>query len=246
MYGSPAILGGAGRTPGDKPNLLFLWTDEQRADTLAVYGTLEASGQGDNTLVVFTSDHGEMMGSHSLIGKQVLYEESIRVPLLIRAPFRHTRPGVIEQPVSHIDLVPTLLELMGSKSRPALPGQSLVPLLQGERVPQDHVFIQWHSAATVVEALVKRLSGAPNARAVISPEGWKLGIHDSDNDLLFHRERDPKFALPPGSGSHHGAPSQETGGLAKGNRRPDGLARDGIGSHAARARPRSPLKRGPV
>ena len=193
LCGSPAILGGAGRTPGDKPNLLFLWTDEQRADTLAVYGTLEASGQGDNTLVVFTSDHGEMMGSHSLIGKQVLYEESIRVPLLIRAPFRHTRPGVIEQPVSHIDLVPTLLELMGSKSRPSLPGQSLVPLLQGERVPQDHVFIQWHSAATVVEAVVKRLSGAPNARAVISPEGWKLGIHDSDNDLLFHRERDPNF-----------------------------------------------------
>ena len=73
LCGSPAILGGAGRTPSDKPNLLFLWTDEQRADTLAVYGTLEASGQADNTLVVFTSDHGEMMGSHSLIGKQVLY-----------------------------------------------------------------------------------------------------------------------------------------------------------------------------
>ena len=72
LCGSPAILGGAGRTPGDKPNLLFLWTDEQRADTLG----LEASGQAANTLVVFTSDHGEMMGSHSLIGKQVLYEES--------------------------------------------------------------------------------------------------------------------------------------------------------------------------
>ena len=93
LCGSPAILGGAGRTPGDKPNLLFLWTDEQRADTLAVYGTLEASGQAGNTLVVFTSDHGEMMGSHSLIGKQVLYEESIRVPLLIHVPFRHITPG---------------------------------------------------------------------------------------------------------------------------------------------------------
>ena len=68
-------------------------------------------------------------------------------PILIHVPFRHIRPGLIEQPVSHIDLVPTLLELMGSKSRPSLPGQSLVPLLWGERVPQDHVFIQWHSAA---------------------------------------------------------------------------------------------------
>ena len=80
---------------------------------------------------------------------------------------------------------------MDSESRPSLPGQSLVPLLREERVPQDHVFIQWHGAAAVVEAVVRRFSGAPNARAVISPEGWKLGIHDSDNDLLFHRERDP-------------------------------------------------------
>ena len=54
------------------------------------------------------------------------------MPLLIRAPFRHIgRPGLIEQPVSHIDLVPTLLELMDSESRPSLPGQSLVPLLRG-------------------------------------------------------------------------------------------------------------------
>ena len=81
---------------------------------------------------------------------------------------------------------------MDSESRPSLPGQSLVPLLREERVPQDHVFIQWHGAVVVVvEAVVRRFSGAPNARAVISPEGWKLGIHDSDNDLLFHRERDP-------------------------------------------------------
>ncbi len=153
--------------------------------------TLEASGQTRNTIVVYTSDHGEMMGSHSLLGKQVLYEESIRVPLLIRVPFRQNRPAIIKQPVSHIDLVPTLLELMTSKSGPSLPGQSLVPLLRAEPIPQDHVFIEWHAAAAVVEAVVKRLSSGPNARAVISSAGWKLGIYDTDNDLLFHRKRDP-------------------------------------------------------
>lgn len=52
--------------------------------------SLEDSGQAENTIVVFTSDHGEMMGSHSLIGKEVLYEESVRIPLLLRVPFRQS------------------------------------------------------------------------------------------------------------------------------------------------------------
>jgi hypothetical protein len=52
---------------------------------------LEDSGQADNTIIVFTSDHGEMMGTHSLIGKSVFYEEAIRIPLFLRVPFRQRR-----------------------------------------------------------------------------------------------------------------------------------------------------------
>lgn len=141
---------------------------------------LEASGQADNTILVFTSDHGDMMGSHTLIAKSVLYEEAVRVPLLLRVAFLRQKPLRIEQPVSHIDLVPTLLELMGRKPPEALPGQSLVPLLRGEKLREDHVFIEWHTPPD-----------GPHARTVVSPEGWKLCLFDRDNCLLFDRRNDP-------------------------------------------------------
>jgi len=141
---------------------------------------LEASGQADNTIVVFTSDHGEMMGSHSLIGKTVLYEESVRVPLLLRAPFRRHGHVRVAQPVSHISLVPTLLELLGKKVPDSLPGESLIPLLQGKPLRDGHAYIEWHT-----------LPAGPNGRAVISHDGWKLGLYDTDNCLLFNRARDP-------------------------------------------------------
>ncbi len=141
---------------------------------------LEATGQADNTIVVFTSDHGEMMGAHSLLGKSVLYEEAVRAPLLLRVPFRRHGFARVGRPVSQIDLVPTLLDLLGSRAGEALPGQSLVPLLEDRPRREDHVFIEWHT-----------LPDGPHARAVITPDGWKLGLFDTDHCLLFHRPRDP-------------------------------------------------------
>lgn len=141
---------------------------------------LEVSGQAENTIVVHTSDHGEMMGSHSLMAKSVMYEEAVRVPLLLRAPFAQARPQRIEHPVSHIDLVPTLLELMGARD-PGLDGRSLSGLLRGDRPPED-VFIQWTADPA---------EGGPNGRTVITPDGWKLVLHDADVSMLFDRRRDP-------------------------------------------------------
>jgi len=141
---------------------------------------LEVSGQAENTIVVHTSDHGEMMGAHSLMAKSVMYEEAVRVPLLLRVPFRRQRPQQFAHPVSHIDLVPTLLELMGARD-PGLAGRSLLPYLTGERKPED-VFIAWTADPA---------EGGPNGRAVVTPDGWKLVLHDSDVSMLFDRSRDP-------------------------------------------------------
>jgi len=142
---------------------------------------LEASGTAENTIVVFTSDHGEMMGAHGLIGKGVFYEEAMRVPLLMRVPFRRQAHHVVRNPVSHIDLVPTLLDLMGAGRRAeGLPGHSLVGMMQGGKHPEDHVFSEWHTPPD-----------GPDGRAVVSPDGWKLAVYDKDHSLLFNRERDP-------------------------------------------------------
>ncbi len=141
---------------------------------------LETTGQSDNTIVVFTSDHGEMAGAHSLIQKGVMYEEAMRVPMLLRVPFRQSRQISVAQPVSHIDLVPTLLELMGARTRPELPGESWLKLLEGRPRRENHVFAEWTD-----------MEGGPHARAVISPDGWKLALYQNDNSLLFDRRRDP-------------------------------------------------------
>lgn len=142
--------------------------------------TLEASGQAENTIVVFTSDHGEMGGSHSLIQKSVMYEEALHVPLCIRVPFRHSEQICIDRPVSQIDVVPTLAELIAGKELESRPGESLVSMLEGGPRREDHVFLEWNDT-----------EDGPNCRTVISPDGWKLAIHDRDHGLLFNRDRDP-------------------------------------------------------
>ncbi len=141
---------------------------------------LEASGAAENTVIVFTSDHGEMMGSHGLVGKSVFYEEAMRVPLLVRVPFRKQAPARYDQPVSHIDLVPTLLDLAGRKPPEDLPGESLVRALEGKQRRDDHVYVEWNSAPA-----------GPNGRAVLAPDGWKMALYDTDNCLLFDRRNDP-------------------------------------------------------
>ncbi|MBL9114613.1 MAG: sulfatase [Verrucomicrobiaceae bacterium] len=94
-----------------------------------VVDALDKNGLGDNTIIVFTSDHGYHMGEHGLWQKMSLFEGSARVPLLIVAP-GVGKGTVVKEPVSHLDLYPTLTELAGVKAPTSLQGQSLVPMLK--------------------------------------------------------------------------------------------------------------------
>ncbi len=89
---------------------------------------------GGNTVVMLTSDHGEMLGDHYLWHKIVPYEPSARIPLLVRAPDRFgIRPGtVIDEPVTLADVMPTLLDFAGIPVPDGVDGRSLLPLLRGE------------------------------------------------------------------------------------------------------------------
>ena len=96
-----------------------------------VWSALEASGQLDNTIFIYTSDHGEALGDHGLWLKNNLYDGAARVPLVIAGP--GVRAGsVVDTPVAHVDVVRSLLEWGEAKTHAKLRGHSLAPLLHGE------------------------------------------------------------------------------------------------------------------
>jgi choline-sulfatase len=148
-----------------------------------ILNTLEKLGLADNTIVVYTSDHGDMMGGHRLVTKGVMYEEASKVPWIMRIPRLGRKQRIIEQPVSHIDLVPTLLELMGGKAGQSIQGQTLLPLIKGGKVSEDHVFIEWNVGKG------PELNAA--VRTVVSPDGWKLSLFKGDKSQLFNLKKDP-------------------------------------------------------
>jgi arylsulfatase A-like enzyme len=120
-------------------------TDELRRQTLQAYlasisfmdaqvghvvNALEKLGLDNNTIIVFTSDHGYHMGEHGLWQKMSLFEESSRVPLLIVDPRIPNKGLQVSSPVSHVDLFPTLAALCGVKPPDNLQGQDLTALLK--------------------------------------------------------------------------------------------------------------------
>ncbi len=167
----------------------------------AILKTLDELGLAENTIVVYTSDHGDMMGAHHMVEKSVMYEEAVKIPWLMRVPQLRGKHRLVEQPVSQIDMVPTLLDLLGCERGRGLPGQSLVPLTKGGRVGQDHVHIQWNPNSGALKVKqggtklaskndLKRIENE-HSRAVISPDGWKLCLSDVDKSQLFNLKNDP-------------------------------------------------------
>ena len=133
------------------------------ADERAVYGTLlsvdegvarivaalDANGMLDNTFIFFTSDNGIERGEHRLTdGKDHLYEESIRVPLLVRGPGVR-RNVTVDSVVANIDYAPTIAELTGATANLAMDGISLVPALTGEgAISRDGILLESYDGTT--------------------------------------------------------------------------------------------------
>ena len=102
-----------------------------------VFDYLDATGQWDDTMIVFTSDHGEQLGDHYLLGKIGYHDESFRIPLVVKNPDATQRDGTIETAFTEsVDIVPTILEWLGGEIPAAVDGRSLLPLVAGER-PED-------------------------------------------------------------------------------------------------------------
>lgn len=171
----------------------------------AILACVERCGLSDNTIVVHTSDHGDSLGAHHLFGKETMFEEATRVPFLIRLP-RQMRAETIQRPVSHIDFVPTLLDLLGQPPHPQCAGKSLLPLINKETVVagvspaslSENVFLEWAPNRTKVKKgtklarrrMIKR-AVEESTRTIVTPDGWKLCLRDKDLNELYNLNDDP-------------------------------------------------------
>jgi arylsulfatase A-like enzyme len=172
-----------------------------------ILDALGECGLADSTIVVFTSDHGDMMGSHQLLAKCVMFEEAVRVPLLVRLPGRQACRRV-SCPVSQIDLVPTLLDLMDQPVGPHLQGRSLRGLLEGGAEAGDDVFIEWNGsnnglgdrlgevsipddmlAVAERDEIAAAFTGP--VRTIVTPDGWKFSCGPSGERELYNLNDDP-------------------------------------------------------
>ncbi len=96
-----------------------------------MFAGLQQAGQWDNTVILLTSDHGEMMGDHWSFGKGGYFDAGYRIPLIIRDPFGNKRGKAIDRFTEASDIFPTLLDRMGQSPTNSVDGRSLVPFLDG-------------------------------------------------------------------------------------------------------------------
>lgn len=112
-----------------------------------ILGALREIGEEENTLVLYISDHGEMLGAHGLNGKAVFYEESIHIPFVMKFPGRIKSGTVVKSPVNTIDLFATIMDYLDAGNYPS-DGYSLRKLIENE--PQDiagnYTVVQWNTA----------------------------------------------------------------------------------------------------
>lgn len=122
---------------------LVTYIDRKVGELLAA---LERTGQSENTIVIFTSDHGDMLAERRMVQKRCFYEWSARVPLIAHFPDGSYSGRKVPEPVSLIDLLPTLLDLAGVSSEQRLPvdGRSLVGLLEGIDGTERPVLSEYH------------------------------------------------------------------------------------------------------
>ncbi len=97
---------------------------------------LDRNGLADNTIVIYTSDQGFFLGEHNLFDKRFMYEESLRMPFLVRWPGRIKPGSVGDAMVLNVDFAPTLLAAAGVTTPADMQGRSFLPVLEG-RTPKD-------------------------------------------------------------------------------------------------------------
>jgi len=156
-----------------------------------VLKSLDELGLSENTIVCFTSDHGELLGDHGLVEKGPLpYHSLMRVPFIIYDP--DIQPSRVGAPMSNVDVMPTLLELVGLQIPETVQGQSFVPLLKGQkkRIREAAFSCGWSKESAAYRHLSLH---SDNWRITYWPEQddgelYDLNADPNEYENLFHRQ----------------------------------------------------------
>lgn len=150
-----------------------------------ILDTLDKLAYTKNSVVIYSGDNGFFLGEHHFFDKRLMYEPSIRVPLLVRYP-RMVRPGTTNQEmVLNVDVAPTILDLSGIELPPEMDGKSLKPLLEGKGVPWRSDFLYEYYEYPAVHMIRKNRG--------IRTKRWKY-IHyfeDPEEFELYDIQNDP-------------------------------------------------------
>jgi arylsulfatase A-like enzyme len=140
-----------------------------------VLDAVDRLGIADDTMIIFTSDHGEQLGEHELFMKFVLREGSVHVPLMVYHP--ELQPGARKQLVELVDIFPTICDFTGAEIPNDIHGRSLRPLLEGEETPED-----WRTAVLCQFG----------DHTMTRTEEWKLNVYGGQPGELYHLQQDPQ------------------------------------------------------
>ncbi|WP_136468492.1 sulfatase-like hydrolase/transferase [Flagellimonas onchidii] len=141
-----------------------------------ILDALEASGKMDNTYIVFTADHGLSVGQHGLLGKQNMYDHSVRTPLFVVGP-NIPENEKIDGDVYLQDVMPTILEMAGAEKPDFVQFKSLMPLINGERASN---YESIYGCYTQKQRMVRK----DGFKLIAYPNAGKLRLFDLENDPL--------------------------------------------------------------
>lgn len=166
--------------------------EDQRRARIAYYGmcthvdrligdilnALEESGQAENTIVIYTSDHGEQLGEHGMWWKHTFYESSVGIPLLMAGP--NIPQGMeINSNLSLLDLAPTMLDMANAPALPRASGRSFRCLLEGDTTAWSNTVIAENRWGSTLQCMLKQ-------------DSWKLCYYPGHAPQLFDLSRDPQ------------------------------------------------------
>ncbi len=151
-----------------------------------ILGALAENGLDENTLIIYTSDHGDMQGEHGLFWKHVFYEESVRVPLIFSWPGRIPAGQRCGNVVSAIDVAATMLDALDAPALPNSPGRSFLPQIDGRSDAPAWAEVAFSEYCT-------DKFGPPEGayQRMIRREEWKYVYYHEQPPQLFNLKEDP-------------------------------------------------------